>query len=124
MADWRSWLSPTGWERVQAFFTHGDWPWRFYALWVIANSMMPSAADREPVRPLLVGLVLIVGLAYFVGVMPAVPPAVYQALIDVLDLLAAAFLLAVVGNTGVALLIGALEYLLGWLLGTRVHYGR
>ncbi len=123
MADWRAWLSPRGWERVGAFFAQGDWPWRFYALWVVANSMMPSAADREPVRPILIGVVLIAGVAYFVGLIPAIPPGVYQALIDLLDLLAAAFLLAVVGNVGVALLIGLFEYLLGLLLGTRVHYG-
>ncbi len=123
-ADWRFWLRPEGWQRVRAFFQQGDWPWRFYALWVIANSMMPSAADREPVRPVALGLALLAGLAYFAGVVPAIPTAVYGALIGLLDVLAAAFLLAVLGNVGVALGLALVEQGLGWLLGLRVDYGR
>ncbi len=123
MADWRAWFSREGWARVAAFFQQGDWPWRFYAMWVIANAMMPSAADREPVRPIAIGLGLLAAAAYVVGLVPAIPEQIYDALISLLDVLAGAFLLAVLGDLVVAILLGGVEYGIGSLLGARVDYG-
>ncbi len=122
MADWRAWFSPAGWERVRAFFQQGDWPWRFYAMWVISNAMMPSAADREPVRPVLVGVVLLAGIAYMAGLIPAIPAGVYSWLVTFLDVLGGAFLLAVIGNVVVALFLAAVEYGVGTVVGARVEY--
>ncbi len=123
MADWRSWVSLSGWRRAYGFFEQGDWPWRFYAMWVISNAMMPSAADREPVRPVVIGLALLVGVAYVVGLVPTIPPNVYANLIAFLDVLGGAFLLAVIGNVFVALFLAVVEYGLGTVLGARVDYG-
>lgn len=122
MADWRHWISGTGWGQIAAFFRQADWPLRFYAVWVIANAMMPSAADREPVRPIAIGLAVLAGVAYLVGAVPAIPSEVYAAFISLLDVLAAAFLLAVVGNLAVAAVLAGVERLIGALLGVSVEY--
>lgn len=123
MADWRTWLSAQGWARVRAFFAQGDWPWRLYAIWVIASSMMPSEADREPLRfPLLVmGLAAVA--AYFAGLIPEEAPGVYTALVAWLDLMGAAFLLAVIANGLVAAFLAGVEYLISRVVGAEVHYG-
>lgn len=122
LADWRSWFSGEGWARIATFFQRGDWPWRFYAMWVIANAMMPSAADREPVRPIAIGLGIVAAAAYVAGIIPEIPAWVYEAFISALDALAGAFLLAVLGNLAVSLLLGTVEYALGSFLGMRVEY--
>lgn len=123
MADWRTWLSPTGWEQVRAFFGLTDWPWRLYAIWVIASSMMPSEADREPLRWPLFFVAAGAVAAYAAGLIPEEAPGLYGALVGWLDLLGAAFLLAVVANAIVAAFIAAVEYLVSRILGAQVHYG-
>ncbi len=123
MADWQAWFAGAGWETLTDFFSRGDWPWRFYAIWVIANSMMPSASDREPVMPLIGVLVLLSVAAYFVGVSPTLPDWAYTKILDVLDILAGAFFLAVIGNAIVALGIAVVEHALSLMLGARVDYG-
>ncbi len=122
MADWRRWFTGEGLTQVRAFFRQGDWPLRFYALWVIANAMMPSASDREPVQPVAIGLALFAGAAYLVGLVPTIPPGVFAFLVSLLDVLAAAFLLAVLGDLAVAAGMVAVEYALAALLGVRVEY--
>lgn len=122
MADWRQWFSTQTRHVLLAFLDRPDWPWRFYAIWVVANSMMPSQSDREPLKPVLLVLAAVGAVAYFVGVVPSVPPALFRALVALLDLFAGAFLLAVLGNGVVAGGLTLVEWGVGYLLGVRVDY--
>ncbi|NPA91328.1 MAG: hypothetical protein GXO55_07775 [Chloroflexi bacterium] len=123
IADWRTWFSREGWTPVLAFFHRPDWPWRFYAIWIISTSMMPSAADRAPLRPL--GWLLLIGSVGLIlaGVAGTLLQQIQGPLLRLLDLLAAAFWLAVIGNLAVAGGLWLTEFALSTLLGTRVEYG-
>ncbi len=122
MADWRHWFAPERWRAELAFFDAANWPWRFYAIWLIGSSMMPSAPDREPLRPVLLVLVGAAVAVYAAGIIPSVPPWVYTGLIRFLDILAAAFWLAVLGNVIVAAMLFVFEELVARVFGVRVAY--
>ncbi len=122
LADWRLWFSAEGWQTLSGFFHQSSWPWRFYAIWLISNSMMPSASDRDPLNPLLAGFLLLAVVAYFAGITPKVLGPIYGPLLNLFDILAGAFLLAVIGNVVVASLLFVTERALGFLLGVHVQY--
>jgi len=122
LADWRLWVSPRGWTLLGEFFQQPAWPWRFYAIWLISNSMMPSPSDRDPLKPVLLGLLLLVGVAYFAGVMPTQLGTLSGALASLFDVLAGAFLLALVGNSAVAILLLLGERALAEVFGLQVEY--
>ncbi len=122
LSDWRTWLSWQRWSFLLTFFKQGDWPWRFYAIWLISTSMMPSAADRGPLKPvLLIILILAIG-GLLLGLGPPFLRAVGPTVLHFSDILAGAFWLAVIGNTIVALLLLVVELLLGSILGVHVEY--
>ncbi len=122
MADWRHWFSLDQWKEEWAFFSSANWPWRFYAIWLIGSSMMPSAPDREPLRPVLVVLIGAAIIAYVAGVIPAVPVWVYKGVMELLDRLAAAFWLAVLGNVLVMFFLVVVEEAAARVFGVRVSY--
>ncbi len=122
MADWRHWFALDQWKQEWAFFRRANWPWRFYAMWLIGSSMMPSAPDREPLRPVLIVLVGMAVAAYVAGVAPAVPEWVYKGAMQFLDRLAAAFWLAILGNVLVATVLAVVEEFVARVFGVRVAY--
>jgi len=122
LADWRTWFSNQGWDTIQTFFHQNAWPWRFYAIWLISNSMMPSPSDRDPLYPLLGGFFILIVMAYFAGLTPNILGVLYSPLLTLFDMLAGAFLLAVIGNAVVASFLLLLERTMSFLLGVHVEY--
>ena len=84
--------------------------------------MLPSEADREPWRPLLVFLGLVAVLFYLLGWAPRVPEAAMSWLLRATGYLAYAFGLTVAVDLLFMALIAALEGAVAWLTGRRVEY--
>ncbi len=122
-SDWRTWFSLRNWVMLLHFFHRDDWPWRFYAIWLISTSMMPSPSDREPLKPVLLILLFIIILGVLLGLTPSIFQQIGESVNNLSDLLAGAFWIAVIGNSLVALVLLSAEFLLSFLLGIRVEYG-
>lgn len=93
------------------------WLWA-YLTFAVANAMLPSPADRQAWRPLLLYAALLAG-AYFLlgGSLPAVPASAWQALARGLAHLAGAFNLALAVDLAFGLLLFVAEMGLSRLAG-------
>jgi hypothetical protein len=101
------------WSTALVFFWHrlghGDGALWAYLLFAIANAMMPSASDREPVKPLL----LYVGLAALVYLLLGLPLAPFAAMLTWLT----PALQILIGSLVFTILLDALILLALYLLG-------
>jgi hypothetical protein len=84
------------------------WLW-VYLLFTIANRMLPSPADREPWKPVIVFLVLLSVFIIGAGWTPHLTPEARSAILDVVGFLLYAFTLTVAIDVLVALLIALAE---------------
>jgi hypothetical protein len=84
------------------------WLW-VYLLFAIANRMLPSPADREPWKPVIVFLVLLSVFIVGAGWTPRLTPEARSTILDVVSFLLYAFTLTIAINVLVALLIAVAE---------------
>jgi hypothetical protein len=84
------------------------WLW-VYLLFAIANRMLPSPADREPWKPVIVFLVLLSVFIIGAGWTPHLTSEARSAILDVVGFLLYAFTLTVAIDVLVALLIALAE---------------
>ena len=97
------------------------WVW-LYLLFAIANRMLPSPADREPWKPLIIFLALMGLIVVGAGWTPQLSPDLRDAILNLVGFLLYAFALTVAIDLLVALLIGLLEGLAVLVLRRRVPY--
>lgn len=100
-------------------------PWTalgLYLLVAVANTMFPSAADRQAWW--VVGVVIVVGLGllFLLDIRPQIPPLWLSALVTQAQRLTAALLPVVVVDLVVLTLVLLLELLVGRIRGRRVVY--
>jgi hypothetical protein len=84
------------------------WLW-LYLLFAVANRMLPSSADREPWKPVLVFLVLLSVIIVAAGWTPRLTSGASSAILDVVGFLLYAFTLTVAIDMLVALFIALIE---------------
>ncbi len=95
--------------------THDLWLWA-YLVFAVANAMLPSPADRQAWRPLLLYAALLIGGYWLLGGrLPEVPAPAWQALAGALAHLAAAFNLALAVDLAFGLLLFGAEVALSSL---------
>jgi hypothetical protein len=97
------------------------WLW-VYLLFAVANRMLPSPADREPWKPVLVFLALLVAAVVAAGWTPRITPGVSNTLLNVIDFLLYAFTLTVAIDALVALFIIFVEAVAVVVRRERVSY--
>lgn len=97
------------------------WLW-VYLLFAIANRMLPSPADREPWKPVIVFLILLSVIIIGAGWTPRLTSDTRDAILDVLGFLLYAFTLTVVINVLMALLIALVEGMAVLVRRQRVPY--
>jgi hypothetical protein len=97
------------------------WVW-LYLLFAIANRMLPSPADREPWKPVLIFLALLGLVIVGAGWTPQLSPDVRDAILNLVGFLLYAFALTLGIDLLVALLLGLTESLAALLLRRRVPY--
>lgn len=93
-----------------------------YLLFAIANTMFPSAADRQAWWTIAAVAALIVGLLWLLDVRPALPPAWIAQFGAVANRLVAALTPVIVVDLAVLALVIVLEALVGRVRGRRVVY--
>jgi hypothetical protein len=96
------------------------WLW-LYLLFAVANAMLPSPSDRETWPPVIWFLVIVVGLAYVLGLS--------RFLLDLAPLvmlglrwLAVAFTVTLVADAPFVILIAVAEWVVGSVGGQQVYY--
>jgi hypothetical protein len=125
-------------DMLRAVFVGGDWQllgqallrsmrlpdfWLWlYLLFAIANRMLPSSADREPWKPVIVFLILLSVIIVGVGWTPRLTPGAGSAILDVAGFLLYAFTLTVAIDALVALLIALIEGIAILVRQQRVPY--
>lgn len=110
------------WESILTHLRAPDfWLW-LYLIFAISNAMLPSEADREPWRPVLLFISLAAFLFYLTGWVSQMPEAVTIASLAGLSYLAYAFSLTVVVDVIFIAVIAVLEALVSRLTGKRVEY--
>lgn len=114
------------WERVWVALEHSTslpdfWLW-LYLLFAIANRMLPSPADREPWKPMLVFLALLSVVIISAGWTPHITPELSNTVLDVVGFLLYAFTLTLVIDILVGFLITVLEGILVLLRRERISY--
>jgi len=95
------------------------WLW-LYLLFAVANAMMPSAADREPIIPVALFTAGIVLVAVFFHALPAFSPFWQQQFLVALRALVFAFAFALLVDVAVAVFLIALEWSMAYLTGRQV----
>lgn len=118
-------VAPQSWSSLVAYLRAPDAPIWLYLIFAFSNAMLPSASDRQSWGPvsLFLGLVaVLLGLgATSLGLGDSLREW-SRGLIYAVALLANAFSLTVAVDLLFALLLLALENVLGLLLGRRVEY--
>ena len=115
--DW-----PAFWQRLGRSIALPDvWLW-VYLLFSIANRMLPSPADREPWKPVIVFLALLALVVVGAGWTPQLNPETRDAILNVVGFLLYAFALTLAIDLLVALLIGLAEGIAMLVLRRRVPY--
>jgi hypothetical protein len=110
------------WEALVGSVSLPDfWLW-VYLLFAIANRMLPSPADREPWRPVIVFLILLSTAIVGVGWTPRLAPETRDAILDVVGFLLYAFTLTVAIDLVIALLIAVVENVAVLVRRQRVSY--
>jgi hypothetical protein len=97
------------------------WMW-LYFMFTIANSMMPSAADRRHWPVIIVGVLVLGVLLAVSGYQETVWSALGGPVTEALGLLAAAFTPLIVLNLLVIALVWAIESLVRWRTDLQVDY--
>jgi hypothetical protein len=97
------------------------WVW-LYLLFAIANRMLPSPADREPWKPVLIFLALLGLVIVGAGWTPQLSPDVRDAILNLVGFLLYAFALTLGIDLLMALLLGLTESLAALVLRRRVPY--
>ena len=97
------------------------WLW-VYLLFAIANRMLPSPADREPWKPVIVFLAILSAVIVGAGWTPRVSPDFRDAILDVVGFLLYAFTLTVAINMLMAFLVALAESIAVILRRQRVQY--
>jgi len=97
------------------------WVW-LYLLFAIANRMLPSPADREPWKPVIIFLALLGLVVVGAGWTPQLSPDIRDAILNLVGFLLYAFALTVAIDLLVGLLIGLVEGLAVLVLRRRVPY--
>jgi hypothetical protein len=110
------------WESLVLSISLPDfWLWT-YLLFAIANRMLPSPADREPWKPVIVFLILLSIVVIGAGWTPRVSPEAGNTIQDVLGFLLYAFTLTVAIDVIVALLLAVVESIAVIIRQERVPY--
>jgi len=97
------------------------WLW-LYLLFAIANRMLPSPADREPWKPVIVFLALLGLIIVGAGQTPQLSSDTRDTILNLVGFLLYAFALTLAIDLLVALLIGLVEGLAVLVLRRRVPY--
>lgn len=93
-----------------------------YLLFVVSNSMMPSASDRRAWLPVSIMLVLIGIALYYVGAVPAVMQTLGEPLTAGVRVVASAFSITIGVNLLIIPLIWLFEKLLVRVTGLQINY--
>ena len=114
------------WERVWDALAHSTtlpdfWLW-LYLLFAIANRMLPSPADREPWKPMLVFLALLSVVTISAGWTPHITPEFSNTVLDVVGFLLYAFTLTLAIDVLVAVLIIVVEGIVVLVRRERISY--
>jgi hypothetical protein len=110
------------WEAMfQSLGLPDFWLW-LYLLFAIANRMLPSPADREPWKPIIIFLTLLSILVISAGWRPHVTPEARNTILDVAGFLLYAFTLTVAIDVVVALFLGLIESIAVIIRQERVPY--
>ena len=110
------------WEALlQSLILPDFWLW-LYLLFAIANRMLPSPADREPWKPIIIFLTLLSIIVISAGWRLRVTPEARNTILDVADFLLYAFTLTVVIDVIVALFLGLIESIAVIIRQERVQY--
>jgi hypothetical protein len=97
------------------------WLW-LYLLFAIANRMLPSPADREPWKPVIVFLIILSVVTIGAGWTPHLTPEVSDAVLNVVGFLLYAFTLTVAIDVLVTLFIALVENIAVIVRRQRVPY--
>ncbi len=119
-------LISSRWERVWDALAYSAslpdfWLW-LYLLFAVANRMLPSPADREPWKSVILFLALISIAVVSAGWTPRITPELSNTLLNIVDFLLYAFTLTVVIDVFMALLIAFLEGIATLVRQERVSY--
>ncbi len=110
------------WEALIHSISLADfWLW-VYLLFAIANRMLPSPADREPWKPVIVFFVILSVLIVGAGWTPRLTPETRKTILDVIGFLLYAFTLTVAIDLLVVLLIALVENIAVVVRRQRVSY--
>ncbi len=97
------------------------WLW-VYLIFTVANCMLPSASDRRAWGPVLLGVAVLTGLMFYVGLGPVLVDSLGDVLERAARALAAGFTLTVGLNLLILPLLAALEWVVMRLTGLKVDY--
>jgi len=110
------------WEALVRSVSLSDfWLWT-YLLFAIANRMLPSPADREPWKPVLIFFTLLAVVIVSAGWTPSISPEVGNTILDVVGFLLYAFTLTVAINVVVVLFLTLVESIAVIVRQERVPY--
>jgi hypothetical protein len=110
------------WEALLQSVSLPDfWLW-LYLLFAIANRMLPSPADREPWKPIIIFLTLLSIFVISAGWTPRVTPEARNTILDVVGFLLYAFTLTVAIDVAVTLFLGLVESIAVIVRQERVPY--
>jgi hypothetical protein len=110
------------WEAlIQSVSLSDFWLW-LYLLFAIANRMLPSPADREPWKPIIIFLTLLSIFVISAGWTPRITPEAGNTILDVAGFLLYAFTLTVAIDVAVALFLGLIERIAVIIRQERVSY--
>jgi hypothetical protein len=97
------------------------WIWA-YVIFVVSNTMLPSQADRQSWRPVILFLLLAGVLSWMVGLGPAVVEQLSGTLITALGWLTAMYAFTIAVDVPFVVLIVLGEQVLERVKGIRVEY--
>ncbi len=110
------------WEALIQSASLPDFLLWLYLLFAIANRMLPSPADREPWKPIIIFLALISVFVISTGWTPRVTPEARNTILDVVGFLLYAFTLTVAIDVVVTLFLALVESIAVIIRQERVPY--
>ena len=119
-------LEDNAWDRMAALLANtvqvnDAWLW-LYLMFAVSNAMMPSAADRESWRLVLLYLAAVVAVMLFFGWAPALSDAFTQQIDAAMRMLTYAFGLALIVDAVFAVMLALIELVTGALLRRKIVY--
>ncbi len=106
---------------VESLSTPDFWLW-LYILFSVANSMLPSQADRVYWTPVLLFFGVIAALMVGLDILPVISDTMQEYTNNFIALMASAFSIAVAVDFFFMLFISILEALIGFTTGRRLQY--